>query len=137
MQHIIVLASALFVSACVADEADLASTEIALTSSAQVLTAKGCTAYGSFDATTRGHLDTSERLTSMTPEQRRAAGVSSHQLSRGELASYDALHTSPCDAAADISCVSGGENGTVWVMCTDGITTCGVSVGLKNTAWCR
>ncbi|MFN0250359.1 MAG: hypothetical protein ACKV2T_26000 [Kofleriaceae bacterium] len=137
MQHIILLASTLFVSACVADVPDVESIESPLTSSAQVLTSEGCKSYASFDAATRNHLDYSERLVSMSPERRRAAGVTTHALSRGERASYEALHTDPCDAAADVSCVSGGENGTSWVMCTDGITTCGASMGAKVTVWCR
>lgn len=127
---------ALLASACATD--DVGTTNSELTSTSLVLTAKGCTSYASLTPTTRADLDGAERLALMTPEQRRAAGVSTNPvLSRGELASYEAIQDNPCHVEADVSCVSGGENGTRWVMCTDGITTCGASIGAKTTVWCR
>jgi hypothetical protein len=139
MHHtFILLAGTLFLSACATTELELETTEHSLSSASLVLTDKGCASYASLGPTTRGHLDTAERLTLMSPEERRAAGVSGNPtLSRGELASYEAIQSDPCHVSADVSCVSGGENGTSWVMCTDGITTCGASIGNKVTVWCR
>jgi hypothetical protein len=143
MKHTAFIASALLVTACVATEdesLDVDTTQSALRSASPILTAKGCTPYAALDAVARRDVDSAYRVSEMSPEERRAYGVTLEpKLSIAELASYDAIQLDPCHVAAEWSCVSGGENGTHWAMCTNGTITCGASVSTHAlpTAWCR
>jgi len=83
-------------------------------------------------------VEKAEEIVGMTASQRAAAGVrtmSTSALPVDQRRAISALAGNPCEVEGETSCVSGtSDNGTHWVMCTDGITTCGASSA--GVLWC-